>query len=93
MATMNYWGFQGALPSYSIPWGIWVNKSLATENNIDVPDIDWDIDEYTDFIKSADCETFWGDKSTPVRLIETGTEDINKSILENGTVNVKLRCS
>ena len=44
MATMNYWGFQGALPSYSIPWGIWVNKSLATENNIDVPDIDWDID-------------------------------------------------
>lgn len=88
MATMNYWGFQGALPSYSIPWGIWVNKSLATENNIDVPDIDWDIDEYTDFIKSADCETFWGDKSTPVRLIETGTEDINKSILDNGTVNV-----
>ena len=31
---------------------------------------------------------FLGDKSTPVRLIETGTEDINKSILENGTVNV-----
>lgn len=88
MDTLNYYGFQGGLPSYSIPAGIWVNKSLASENNIDIPDIDWDIDEYTDFIQSADGETFWGDKSTPVSLIETGTEDINKSILENGTVNL-----
>lgn len=88
MDTLNYYGFQGGLPSYSIPAGIWVNKSLASENNIDIPDIDWDIDEYTDFVQSADGETFWGDKSTAVSLIETGTEDINKSILENGTVNL-----
>lgn len=88
MDNLNYYGFQAGVPSYSIPWGVWVNKSLAEENNIDVPDYDWNIEEYTDFITSADRKTFWGDKGTPIKFIETGTQDINKNILENGKVDV-----
>lgn len=80
MNYMNYYGFQAGLPSYSIPWGIWINKSLAEDNNVEVPDIDWDIDDYTDFATSGDGATFWGSMNVPTSLIETGTEDINAKI-------------
>ncbi|MCR5836564.1 MAG: hypothetical protein K6G88_08650 [Lachnospiraceae bacterium] len=80
MDYLNYYGFQAGLPSYSIPWGVWVNKSLAEENNIEVPDPDWDIDEYTDFATSGDGKTFWGAMSVPTAFIETGTKDINAKI-------------
>lgn len=80
MNYMNYYGFQAGLPSYSIPWGIWINKSLAEENNIEVPDVDWDIDDYTDFATSGDGESFWGSMNVPTSLIETGTKDINARI-------------
>lgn len=80
MNYMNYYGFQAGLPSYSIPWGIWINKSLAEENNIEVPEVDWDIDDYTDFATSGDGESFWGSMNVPTSLIETGTKDINARI-------------
>lgn len=99
MANLNYYGFQAGLPSYSIPWGIWVNKSLAADNNIDIPDPDWDIDEFTDFVTSADCETFWGLKTAstdpaghagngPLDIVNMGTTTINQQISEEGTVNL-----
>ena len=64
MSNLNYYGFQGGLPSFSIPWGIWVNKALAESKNINVPDPDWTIDEYTRFFTKSDNTSFWGDKST-----------------------------
>ena len=88
MKNMNYHGMQAGLPSYSIPWGIWVNKTLAQENNIDVPRSDWTIDQFTDFFTSADGKTFWGGKGTPTEIINMGVNTINKQINEKG--NVKL---
>lgn len=88
MNNLNYYGFQAGLPSFSIPWGVWVNKSLAADNNIEVPDPDWDIDEFTDFVTQADGKTFWGTKSTPVDVINIGVETINKQISEKGTVDL-----
>lgn len=78
MDTMNYYGFQAGLPQFLQPWGIYVNKELAEDNNIDVPDVDWDIDEYTDFITSADNTNFWGTIfSVPTQVIDTGTTTVN----------------
>ena len=78
MDTMNYWGFQAGLPQFMQPWGIFVNKELAEENNIDVPDPDWDIDEYTEFITSADNKNFYGTIfSVPTQIIDTGTTTVN----------------
>ena len=37
MKSINYDGFLGGPPSYTIPGGIWVNKALAQDNNINVP--------------------------------------------------------
>lgn len=99
MNSLNYYGFQAGLPSYSIPWGIWVNKSLAADNNIDVPDPDWDIDEFTDFVTQGDGETFWGMKTAstdsaghdghgPLDIVNMGTTTINKQITEKGTVDL-----
>ena len=99
MDSLNYYGFQAGLPSYSIPWGIWVNKSLAADNNIDVPDPDWDIDEFTKFVTKADGKTFWGMKTAatdsaghdghgPLDILNMGVSTINKQISEKGTVDL-----
>jgi hypothetical protein len=82
MEMMNYYGFQGGLPQYILPWGIYVNKELAEQQNLDVPDPDWDIDDYTDFIGNSEADTYYGSMDTPIRVIETGTNDLAKSLFE-----------
>lgn len=99
MNTMNYFGFQAGLPSYAIPWGIWVNKSLATDHGISVPNANWTIDEFTNFVTQADKTTFFGikcgysdaaghDGHGPIDLVNMGVDTINKQIKENGTVDL-----
>ena len=53
LSLTNYYGFQAALPEYAIPWGIYVNRALAKENNITAPATDWTWDDYTDFVAAA----------------------------------------
>lgn len=77
MSMMNYYGFQAGLPQFIQPWGVYVNKSLAEQNNLDIPPIDWNIDEYTAFATSGDNKTFWGAMDIPMNFINTGTKDIN----------------
>lgn len=73
MKMMNYYGVQAGLPQFLQPWGVYINKELADQNNIDVPDPDWTIEEYTDFVNSADMTNFWGAMDTPFSFIFTGT--------------------
>lgn len=88
MENLNYYGFQGGLPSYTIPGGIWVNKALAEDHNINVPDPDWDIDAFTRFVSKADGTSFWGAKGTPIEILELGTNSINKKIVEENKVEL-----
>lgn len=85
METMAFGDFQAALPQYLIPWGVFVNKSLAEDNNLDVPDPDWTIDDYTDFVSSADMENFYGAMDTPFSFINTGTTALNYSLFNGAT--------
>jgi len=80
MNMMNYYGMQAGLPQFIQPWGVFVNTELAEQNNIDVPDPDWTIDDYTDFISEGDKTTFWGAMDIPLSWINTGTKDINYSL-------------
>lgn len=82
MANMNYFGFQAGLPQFVQPWGVWVNKELAENNNIDVPGPDWTIDEYTDFVTAADNKTFWGMINIPVSYITSGSGTIGETMLK-----------
>ncbi|PKL00559.1 MAG: hypothetical protein CVV56_05420 [Tenericutes bacterium HGW-Tenericutes-1] len=84
MAMMNYYGFQAGLPQYILPWGVYVNKSLADENGIEVPNYDWDIDEYTDFTSNYSNDPdnqYYGAMDTPLAFINTGTTTIRQQML------------
>lgn len=80
MQMMNYYGFQAGLPQFIQPWGVYVNKELAEQNNLDIPPIDWNIDEYTAFATSGDNKNFWGAMDIPMSFINSGTKDINYSL-------------
>ncbi len=82
MDMMNYYGFQGGLPQYILPWGIYVNKELAEDKNLDVPNYDWDIDEYTDFIGNSEESVYYGSMDTPIHIIETGVSTLHKQLFE-----------
>jgi hypothetical protein len=73
MGMMNYYGFQAGVPQFLQPWGVYVNKALAEDNNLDVPSPTWTIEEYTDFIGKADGVNFWGTMDTEFDFLRTGT--------------------
>jgi len=73
MAMMNYYGFQGGLPQFLQPWGVYINKALAEDNNLDVPSPTWTIEEYTNFIGKADGVNFFGAMDTEFDFIRTGS--------------------
>lgn len=73
MNMMNYYGFQGGIPQFLLPWGVFVNRALAEDNNLDVPNPNWTIEEYTRFVNSADGVNFWGSMDTEFDFIRTGT--------------------
>ncbi len=80
MQMMNYYGVQAGLPQFLQPWGVFINKELADQNNIDVPDPDWTIEEYTDFTAAADMTNFWGAMDTPFSFIFTGTTTLAQQL-------------
>ena len=84
MAMMNIEGRQFGLPQYLLPWGVFINKSLADANNIDIPDPDWNIGEYTNFINHSKTNQFYGSYggySTDLAIINTGTRDFSYSLI------------
>ena len=80
MKMMNYYGMQAGLPQYLLPWGVYVNKSLAEQYNIDVPSPNWTIQQYTQFISQADMQNFYGDMDTNMSFIFTGTTTLAKQL-------------
>ncbi len=92
MSMMNYYGFQAGLPSYILPWGVYVNKELADDNDIDVPDPNWTIDEYTTFAANQEANVFYGAMDTPISFLETGTTTVHQMLFNytGGDVYVDL---
>jgi len=86
MALMNVEGRQFGLPHFLIPWGVFVNKSLAEANNIDVPDPDWNFAEFTRFVGNSQANVFYGlmgDYELDVNLVNTGTRDFTYMLLNH----------
>jgi ABC-type glycerol-3-phosphate transport system substrate-binding protein len=86
MALANVDGRQFALPQYLIPWGVFINRSLAEANNIDVPDPDWTIAEFTRFVNHSSPNEYYGimgDYGVDQDLINTGTEDFTYMLLNH----------
>jgi hypothetical protein len=72
------------MPQYLLPWGIYVNKSLAEQRNIDVPPVNWNIDEYTSFTAHHSPEEFYGAMDVSMMVIRTGTKDFEYQLLNRG---------
>ncbi len=93
MNMMSIEGRQFALPQYLLPWGIWVNKSLANTNNIDIPDPDWTMDEYTSFVSHHDEDgTWYGAMDAERGIIATASKGFNYNLnyREEGDPYVEL---
>jgi len=80
LALSNFYGFQASIPQYALPHGVWVNRSLAEQNNLDVPPVNWTIDQYTSFISQADRESFFGVMDTPFNFLGTGASTIRPQL-------------
>ena len=53
-----------ALPSYMLPWAIFVNRDLAERENIDMPPINWTLDQYIQFVMNSRPNDFYGAMAT-----------------------------
>ena len=71
---------QAGLPQYILPWGIYVNKSLAADKNIDVPDTDWTIEEYSEFVSNYESGVYYGAMDTPMHIITSGVTTMHKAL-------------
>ena len=58
---LSYGNMVAGLPQYLLPWGVYVNKSLAEDNNLDVPEPSWTIDDYSDFVLLVMGVQLWFD--------------------------------
>jgi ABC-type glycerol-3-phosphate transport system substrate-binding protein len=81
MSMMALGGKQFGLPQYILPWGVFVNRSLANANNIDIPDPKWSIDDYTMFTAHSRADTYYGAMDAPLDFLRTGTKDFAYSLL------------
>lgn len=52
MNMANYGGMQAAVPNKYFTSGVYINKSLLEENNIEMPSINWSLQDMTDIISS-----------------------------------------
>jgi len=75
MSMMNVGGRQFALPQYMIPWGVFVNRSLAEAQNIDVPTPQWTIEQYMRFITNSSPNEWYGAMASPWSFVDSGTRD------------------
>lgn len=47
----NYAGFQAAMPNKYFTSGVYINKTLLEQNNIDMPALDWSVADFTAIAK------------------------------------------
>lgn len=81
MSMMNYYGVQAGLPQFLQPWGVYVNKQLADDNNIDIPEPNWTIDDYTAFVRHSNPGSWYGSMDTPKSFIFTGTTTMAQQLV------------
>jgi ABC-type glycerol-3-phosphate transport system substrate-binding protein len=84
MDLMKIEGRQFGLPQYLIPYGVYINKSLAEANNIDVPDPNWTLAEYARFVSHHVPNEWYGTMGgfgEELAMVNTGTHDFSYQLL------------
>jgi len=92
MDMMNIGGRQWAVPQYIVPWGVFVNRSLADAQNLDMPSPQWTVDEYFRFIGNHSPNEWYGADAPPWVFADSGTRDFHYQLLHRhpGEPHVRL---
>jgi len=85
MEMGNIGGQQFALPGYVLPWGVYVNRTLAEAQNIDVPNHNWTIEQYFRFVDHSSPNEFYGSMAPPWVVVDSGTPDFHYLLLNRGS--------
>jgi len=70
-----------ALPMLTSPSGVFVNYSLADNLGIDVPPIDWTMEEFVSFVAHSERDVFYGIFGVPWTIMNTMTQDFYYQML------------
>ena len=92
LRMMTHHGRLFGVPVYAMPWGIYVNRSLAENANLDVPDPNWTLDEFIFFSANHRRDEWYGGMGIPWVLMDTGTPDFFYNLLwrEDGDPYVRM---
>jgi len=82
---MSYDGRLFGLPQWMVPGGIWVNRGLANEHNIDIPPINWTWEQYLAFASHSQHEVFYGGVSIPWNVMNSATTDIHHQLFNRNS--------
>jgi len=70
-----------AVPVLAIPFGTFVNRTLAENQNLDTPPEDWTMDEFINFVSNSRRDEFYGINSVPWSFMNTMTQDFHYQLL------------
>ena len=54
-----------ALPFLAMPYGVFVNRTLAENQNLDVPPVNWTLRDYVDFVTNMRSNEYYGTHNLP----------------------------
>ena len=72
------------LPSYMLPWGIFVNRELAERENLDIPPLNWTFDQYLQFVTNSRPNDFYGATQTLWHIRNSGVPGVDWQLAERG---------
>jgi len=81
MQMMSHHGRLWAIPTLLLPHGMFINRELAENQNLDVPPEDWTMDEFIDFVANSRADEFYGIAGIPWPIMNTMTQDIHYQLL------------
>jgi len=71
------WG----VPSHIVPYGIFVSRTLAENQNIDVPPVDWTLREFDDFARNSRADDFYALGGVPWSIFNTLDQGFHHQLL------------
>ena len=77
-----------AIPFLASPYGMFVNRGLAENQNLDVPPVNWNLNEFYSFTRNSRPNEFNGLAEAPFSMFETMTDGFHYQLLHRGVDDI-----
>ena len=74
MQVLNLHGRIWAAPMYIVPQGYWVNRTMAENQNLDVPPVNWTMHDFDFFTRQFRMNEFYGAADFDFNIVDTGAD-------------------